>query len=102
ELIRGNLLSQDDCAAATRNVALVYHLAVARGERSYPDAFLNSVVTTRNLLDALLHQASLRRFVNLSSFSVYTNNGRSGSGILDESAPVEQQPARRGEAYTFA
>ena len=31
---------------------MIYHLAAGIGEKSYPDAFMNSVVTTRNLLDA--------------------------------------------------
>ena len=48
EIISGNLLRREDCAAAAKDVAVVYHLAAGRGEKSYPDAFLNSVVTTRN------------------------------------------------------
>ncbi len=52
EVVEGNLLSQDDCATATADAAVVYHLAAGRGEKSYPDAYLNSVVTTRNLLKA--------------------------------------------------
>src|SRR5271165_1941817 len=33
----GNLLSREDCVAATRDAAVVVHLAAARGEKSYPD-----------------------------------------------------------------
>src|SRR5262245_39997447 len=51
EVIKGNLLSRKDCEEATREVAIIYHLAAARGEKSFPDAFMNSVVTTRNLLE---------------------------------------------------
>src|SRR3954469_711500 len=47
EIIYGNLLSREDCLRATQGIALVYHLAAARGEKSFPDAFMNSVVTTR-------------------------------------------------------
>ncbi len=54
EVVKGNLLSREDCAAATEGAALIFHLAAARGEKSFPDAFLNSVVTTRNLLEACL------------------------------------------------
>src|SRR5687767_14063905 len=50
EIFRGNLLSPENCVDATREVSLIYHLAAGRGEKSYPDAFMNSVVTTRNLL----------------------------------------------------
>ena len=49
EVMRGNLLSLSDCIAAAKDAAIVFHLAAGRGEKSFPDAFLNSVVTTRNL-----------------------------------------------------
>ncbi|HXJ71471.1 MAG TPA: NAD-dependent epimerase/dehydratase family protein, partial [Candidatus Dormibacteraeota bacterium] len=52
EVIHGNLLSPEDCGRAAANVGLIYHLAAGRGEKSFPDAFMNSVVTTRNLLEA--------------------------------------------------
>jgi nucleoside-diphosphate-sugar epimerase len=102
EVVRGNLLSRDDCAAATKDVALILHLAAARGEKSFPDAFMNSVVTTRNLLDAAVRQPGLRRFVTVSSFAVYTNTRKQRFRLLDETCPVEQRPERRGHAYTFA
>jgi nucleoside-diphosphate-sugar epimerase len=100
EVVVGNLLSSDDCVSATRNVAVVFHLAAGRGEKSFPDAFMNSVVTTRNLLEACLLHKCLRRFVNVSSFTVYANGQRT-SGVLDESCPVEDRPELRGEAYCF-
>ncbi len=102
EVVKGNLLSRDDCATATKDVALILHLAAARGEKSFPDAFMNSVVTTRNLLDAAVRQETLRRFVSVSSFAVYTNTGKPRFRLLDETCPVEQHPERRGHAYTFA
>ena len=52
--MKGNLLSSEDCAAATKDVAVIFHLAAGTGEKSFPDAFMNSVVTTRNLLEASL------------------------------------------------
>ncbi|HWZ81730.1 MAG TPA: NAD(P)-dependent oxidoreductase [Terriglobales bacterium] len=100
EVVTGNLLSSDDCVEATRNAAVVFHLAAGRGEKSFPDAFMNSVVTTRNLLEACLLHKCLRRFVNVSSFTVYAN-GQKKSTVLDESCPVEDRPERRGEAYCF-
>jgi nucleoside-diphosphate-sugar epimerase len=102
EIITGNLLSQEDCAAATRNAKVIFHLAAGRGEKSFPDAFMNSVVTTRNLLVAAANGGVLKRFVNVSSFSVYSNQQKSRGKLLDESSPVEQSPALRGEAYCFA
>src|SRR5450631_1594910 len=69
EALQGNLLSREDCVRATENVAVILHLAAGRGEKSFPDAFLNSVVTTRNLMEAAVNQGCLRRFVSISSFS---------------------------------
>lgn len=98
----GNLLSMNDCVAATDGARIVIHLAAGRGEKSFPDAFLNTVVTTRNLLDACLRSQYLKRFVNISSFAVYDNGFARRGRILDESCPLEMHPENRGEAYCFA
>src|SRR5207249_6603518 len=66
------------------------------------DAFVNSVVTTRNLLEASLRHTCLRRFVSISSFAVYTNAQKPRRRLLDESCPVENRPELRGDAYCFA
>ena len=100
DILKGNLLSRADCEAASRDAAVVFHLAAGTGEKSIPDAFMNSVVTTRNLLEASIQYARLRRFVLVSSFTVYTN--RQKSRLLDESCPVEAHPELRGDAYCFA
>jgi nucleoside-diphosphate-sugar epimerase len=98
EIVSGNLLSRDDCRDATSGAAVILHL-VTSGDKSVAAAFLNSVITTRNLLDASLEGSALRRFVNVSSFAVYTNTeGR----ILDESGAVDKYPERRGDAYCYA
>ena len=102
EVVQGNLLSREDCQRACKDVAVVYHLAAGAGEKSYPDAFMNSVVTTRNLLEACADSSTFRRFVNISSFAVYDNRGRGLSKLLDETTPVEARPQQRGEAYCYA
>src|SRR5580658_5755706 len=66
EMLRGNLLSRADCEAASKGATVIYHLAAGTGEKSFPDAFMNSVVTTRNLLEASAQHACLRRFVLVS------------------------------------
>jgi nucleoside-diphosphate-sugar epimerase len=101
EVVTGNLLSSDDCAAAVKGVSVVFHLAAGRGAKSFADAFLNSVVTTRNLLDACVAE-DVRRFVNMSSFAVYKNRGNPKLRLLDETAPIEEHPELRGNAYCFA
>ena len=101
DLVEGNLLSPAACERLTSDAAVIYHLAAGRGVKSYPDAFANSVVTTRNLLSAAEH-ARCQRFVNVSSFSVYSNRRLRRRDVLDETCEVEQEPIRRGDAYSYA
>lgn len=101
KVIKGNLLSPEDCATAAEGVAVIFHLAAGGSDKSYPDAFMNTVITTRNLLEAGLAQGKLRRFVNISSLAVYSNRDKKGN-LLNESSPVESRPELRGDAYCFA
>ncbi len=101
EVVPGNLLSREDCAEAAKDAKVIFHLA-AGIEKTFPGSFMNSVVTTRNLLDAVLRFGALKRFVNISSFATYSTwNMRSGS-LLDETCELESKPVERGEAYAFA
>jgi nucleoside-diphosphate-sugar epimerase len=100
ELFKGNLLSRDDCLHAANGVSLVYHLA-AGVEKSFPGCFLNSVVSTRNLLDALIQEQTLKRFVNTSSIAVYSNEKIPRGGLMDESCEVDTRFVERWEAYTY-
>lgn len=102
DVLKGNLLSREDCQAACKDVALIFHLAAGIGEKSLREAFLNSVEATRNLLDASLQWKCLRRFVLVSSFTVYSNRRKPHGRLLDESCPIEERPELRGEAYCFA
>jgi len=102
ELLSGNLLARADCAAAVDGASLILHLATSRDGKSYPDTFLNTVVTTRNLLDAVVDSRSLRRFVNVSSLAVYSNTHRTDGRVLDETCPIEPHPELRGDAYVFS
>jgi nucleoside-diphosphate-sugar epimerase len=100
ELFEGNLLSRQDCETACRDVAIVFHLAAAMTTKSFPDAFMNTVVTTRNILEASARHGCLQRFVLVSSLSVYSNQQKSRS--LDESCPIDDHSEARGEAYCYA
>src|SRR6185369_10151660 len=101
EVMPGNLLSREHCAKAVEGVAVIYHLA-AGIEKTFPGSFMNSVVTTKNLLDAALRAGTLRRFVNISSFAVYSNWNIASGKLLDESCELETHPVERAEAYAFA
>jgi nucleoside-diphosphate-sugar epimerase len=101
QIIRGNLLSRDDCIAAARGMAVIYHLAASTGEKSFPDAFMNSALATRNLIEAFLHNGNPKRFVNVSSFAVYSNLGLKRGAVLDETCPLEDSPQQRFDPYAF-
>lgn len=96
----GNLLSPADCAEAMAGVALVFHLVTGRG-KSFPGCYLNSVVTTRNLLGAAVSLKGLRRFVNISSFAVHSNLSLRRGSVFDETCPLEDDLERRHDAYVY-
>jgi nucleoside-diphosphate-sugar epimerase len=100
-IIEGNLLSQDDCEKSTKDVSLIYHLA-AGVDKSFPGSYLNSVVTTRNLLDSIVEKSIIKRFVNVSSFAVYSNLNLSRRDLLDESCDIHDPPDQINDAYTFS
>lgn len=102
EFFEGTLFSQNDCINATRDAAVIYHLAIGSSGKSFPNAFMNAVIPTRNLLEATLRHKSLKRFVNVSSFAVYSNRNKHRARLLDEMCPIEEHPERRGDAYGFA
>jgi len=101
EVIPGNLLSREDCSNAAKGIAVIFHLA-AGIEKTFAGSFMNSVVTTRNLLDSAVGFGRLRRFVNISSFAVYSNWKLRAGSLLDETCELESHPVERAEAYTFA
>lgn len=100
ELTRGDLLSREDCKAAVRGVSVIIHLA-AGSEKTFLGAFMSSVMSTRNLLDAFLEHGDPRRFVHVSSFSVYSNLKLKRGALLDERSPLEDDPHERHDAYGF-
>jgi nucleoside-diphosphate-sugar epimerase len=101
EVITGNLLSRADCARAAKGAEVVLHLVTGRG-KSFPACFQNSVVTTRNLLDALVTENTLARFVNVSSYAVYSNFELRADAILDETCRIEDNLLQRHDAYVYA
>jgi nucleoside-diphosphate-sugar epimerase len=100
EMVQGNLLSHDDCKKAATGVSVILHLA-AGIEKTFPGSFMNSVITTRNLLDAALQGRNLKRFVNVSSFAVYSTKKLKRGDVLDETCETEGRPEERHEAYCY-
>src|SRR5437763_1947688 len=100
EILTGDLLSRNDCERAAEGVSIIYHLA-AGIEKSFAGAFMNSALATRNLLDAFLKVGKPKRFVNVSSFAVYSNLSLQRNSLLDETCPLETAPQERFDAYCF-
>ena len=101
EVVTGDLLSGDACAEAAEGVSTILHLA-AGFDKSFAAAFMNSALATRNLLDAFQRFGKPRRFVNVSSFAVYSNLRLKRHALLDETCPLEDSPQERCDAYGFA
>jgi nucleoside-diphosphate-sugar epimerase len=95
----------DSVEAARRVLAesepeVVYH--VAAGLKGSPaDLFLNTVVASKNLLEAAATRPSRPRFVLVSSFSVYGVADRPRGSLVDEATPFEPHPQRR-DSYAQA
>ncbi len=100
EVITGDLLSPADCETAASDVSVIYHLA-AGIEKSFAGAFMNSALATRNLVQAFLAKGYNKRFVNTSSFAVYSNLDMKRGALLDENCPIEDDPQKRNDAYGF-
>lgn len=100
EVISGDLLSREDCRKAAQGVSVVIHLA-AGFDKSFAGAFMNSALATRNLIEAFLEVGQPKRFVNVSSFAVYSNLKMERGALLDENSPLEDAPQERYDAYGF-
>lgn len=100
EIVRGDLLSRGDCREAARDASVIIHLA-AGFDKSFAGAFMNSVLATRNLIEAFLEFGQPKRFLSVSSFAVYSNLEMNRGAVLDENAPIEDAPQERYDAYGF-
>lgn len=77
------------------DVDAVVHCAAAFGDLA--SQLAGTVLATENLLAALT--ARTKRFVHVSSLSVYDFDAPRLGGVLDEATPLEAAPLRR-DAYT--
>ena len=99
EFVRGNLTSRGDVAAALRDVDVVYHLAAAM-KGSAADMFLNTVVGSQRLLEAMAEHPRTR-VVLVSSLGVYGVAGLRRRAVVDEACPLEPAPAKR-DPYSYS
>lgn len=94
ECFVGSLASRASAASALEGVGTVYHLAAALGGPP-AEMFLNTVVSSKNLLDAAVGTGRSIKMVLVSSFVVYGVAGLPSGATVDESCPMEQHPEWR-------
>lgn len=94
-----NLLARGALAPLVRDVDLVVHAAAGmRGAAA--DMFANTVVGTRNLLEAAA-AAGVRRIALVSSFAVYRTVDLRAGDLLADDAPIEATGVEKGP-YGYA
>ncbi len=99
EVAQANLLSRGALEPLVEGVDCVVH-AAAGMKGAAADMFANTVLTSRNLLEAACAQ-KVRRIVLISSFSVYEASALAEGQVLDESTPIEKVGVERGP-YGYA
>lgn len=100
EIVSGDLSSPVDCRTAAKGVSRIIHLA-AGFDKSFAAAFMNSGLTTRNLLKAFHEVGTPKRFVNVSSFAVYSNLKLRSGSVMDEDCLLEDSFQEKNDAYGF-
>lgn len=99
ETVAGNLQARGSLGPLVDGVDLVVHAAAGmRGAAA--DLYANTVIGTRNLLEAAV-TARVRRVLLVSSFSVYRTQPLASGAVLDESCAIEPDGVDRG-AYGYA
>jgi nucleoside-diphosphate-sugar epimerase len=89
----GNLKHRDDAARAVYGAQLIFHLAAGKNGPA-ADLFLDSVVASRNLLDAIGNHKQTR-IVLVSSFAVYGTAELSRGALVTEQTALERHPEWR-------
>lgn len=99
EFFVGNLTSKKDAVEAVKAVKLIYHLAAAM-KGSAADMFLNSVVGSKYLLEAL-GKRKTTKVVLVSSMGVYGVADQPAGFVVNEHSPLETKPEER-DIYSYS
>jgi nucleoside-diphosphate-sugar epimerase len=99
DIVYGDLTRQIDAQKVLAGVDCVYHLAAGTSGSHY-EMMMNSVVATENMMRAI-SMCPVKRFVLVSSFSVYQMSAIKYGGLLDENSPVETN-LRQRDSYAIA
>jgi nucleoside-diphosphate-sugar epimerase len=99
ESVSANLLRRDQLDTLVDGVDCIVHAAAAK-RGAAADMFANTVIGTRNLLEAA-GAGRVRRIVLISSFSVYCTERLARGARHDESVPIEAVGVEKGP-YAYA
>jgi nucleoside-diphosphate-sugar epimerase len=94
EIVEGSLATVQAAGAVVEGVALVFHLVAGmRGSRD--DVWRDTVLTSRNLLDAMAVAGCIRKVVLVSSIAVYEAGALPRGSLIDEDTAVGTSPQNR-------
>lgn len=94
ELFVGALAPHGGLEKALEGVDVIYHLAAGLTGAA-ADIFLNTVVASKHLLDAIVKTGRPIKVVLVSSFGVYGVADMPRNYVVDETTPLEAHPERR-------
>lgn len=94
EFIATNLRNLAEIGRAVAGCEVVIHAAAAL-KGSPAEMFLDSVVASRNLLEAIVNEVRPMRVVLVSSFGAMGVAELQRGAMVDESTPLERHPERR-------
>jgi nucleoside-diphosphate-sugar epimerase len=99
DVVCGNLRYPGVLKSAVEGVGLVIHAAAAM-KGSAAEIFMDSVVASRNLLDAIVKRHPMR-VILISSFGALGVAELGRGALIDEQAPLEPHPEWR-DVYSYA
>lgn len=94
EFVSVNLRKAGDISSALSGCSLVIHAAAAL-KGSPAEMFLDSVVASRNLLEAVANEVRPMRIVLVSSFGAMGVGELPRGAMVDENVPLERHPEQR-------
>ena len=94
EFVTVNLRNPNEIPRAVSDADIVIHAAAAL-KGSPAEMFLDSVVASRNLLEAIANELRSIRVVLISSFGAMGVAELPRGAMVDEKTPLEQHPERR-------
>jgi predicted dehydrogenase/nucleoside-diphosphate-sugar epimerase len=100
QVVYGDLGDPDAVDRAIAGVRLVYHVGATMRGRAWADFEAGTVHGTSNVVESCLTHG-VDRLIYVSSMTVLDYAGQPSRAVVDERAPLEPHPARRG-AYTQA